>query len=282
MEEDLASLTLFEEPKLRFIVSCQVLLWRKSPNRQQRRLMQPSSIPVMLVVIIICSVLLTALHAIYRPPHVLIQYLQHRWPDVLFHVSTKQKLVVLTIDDAPSEHTRSLLEIIQASGAAATFFIIGSQVPGCEHILQEIIATGSELGNHTMHDVPSRSLSDAELRSQMQDVDVMINQAYTASNKEAPKYFRPGSGFFSTRMRSSVQSMGSKLVLGNVYPHDPQIRFWRINAWHVLSMVRRGGIIICHDRRSWTAPMLRKVLPEIRKGGFRVVTLTELLKAGGG
>ena len=244
--------------------------------------MQPSVIATMLVVIIICSVLLAVLHAIYRPPDVLIQYLQNRWPDVLFHVSTKQKLVALTIDDAPSEHTRSLLDIIQANGAAATFFIIGSQVPGGERMLQEIIAAGCESGNHTMHDVPSRSLSDEEMRSQMLDVDVMINQAYTASNKEAPKYFRPGSGFFSTRMRSSVQSMGSRIVLGNVYPYDPQIPFWRINAWHILSMVRPGGIIICHDRRSWTAPMLRKVLPEIRKRGFRVVTLTELLKAGDG
>jgi peptidoglycan/xylan/chitin deacetylase (PgdA/CDA1 family) len=42
--------------------------------------------------------------------------------------------------------------------------------------------------------------------------------------------------------------------------------------------LRPGGIIICHDRRSWTAPMLQKVLPEMRRRGYRVVTVTELLK----
>jgi peptidoglycan/xylan/chitin deacetylase (PgdA/CDA1 family) len=43
-------------------------------------------------------------------------------------------------------------------------------------------------------------------------------------------------------------------------------------------MLQPGGIIICHDRRSWTVPMLQKVLPEMRRRGYHVVTVTELLK----
>ncbi len=241
--------------------------------------MQPSVIAIMPIVLISCSVLLLILHTIYRPPVVLVKHLQHHWPDVLFHVNTRQKLVALTIDDAPSEHTESLLEILKANEAQATFFIIGSQVPGHERILQDVVAADCELGNHAMYDEPSMSLNDCELRLQIQNVDAMIEQAYKACHKEAPRYFRPGSGLFSTRMRSTVQSMGLKMVLGDIYPHDPQIPFWRINAWHVLSMLQPGAIIICHDRRSWTAPMLRKVLPEIRRRGYRIVTLTELLEA---
>lgn len=130
-----------------------------------------------------------------------------------------------------------------------------------------------------MYDEPSRSLSDITLVEQIQSVEEMITKAYAATGKEPPpKYFRPGSGFFSGRMRDMLGRLGYRLVLGSIYPHDPQISFWRINASHILSMLQPGGIIICHDRRSWTAPMLRKALPEIQRKGYRIVTITELLK----
>lgn len=130
-----------------------------------------------------------------------------------------------------------------------------------------------------MHDEPSRSLNTTTLVEQIQSVEEMLHKAYAAVNTEPPpKYFRPGSGFFSQKMRDMLGRLGYRLVLGNIYPHDPQIRFWRINASHILSMLQPGSIIICHDGRSWTAPMLRKVLPEIKRRGYRVVTVTELLK----
>ena len=40
--------------------------------------------------------------------------------------------------------------------------------------------------------------------------------------------------------------------------------------------------MICHDRREWTVPMLREVLPEVRRRGFGVVGVTELLRRTGG
>lgn len=130
-----------------------------------------------------------------------------------------------------------------------------------------------------MHDEPSRSLSDTTLVEQIQSVEEMLHKAYAAVDiMSPPKYFRPGSGLFSGRMLNMLGRLSYRLVLGSIYPHDPLIHSWRINASHILSMLRPGGIIICHDRRSWTIPMLRKVLSEIRRKGYRLVTVTELLK----
>lgn len=94
------------------------------------------------------------------------------------------------------------------------------------------------------------------------------------------RYFRPGSGVFSDRMRALVQRLGFRLVLGSVYPHDPQISVPWVNAAHILSMVRPGSVIIVHDRRPWTVPMLSIVLPELKKRGYRVGTVSDLLKEG--
>ena len=249
--------------------------------------------------------LLAPFYAIYRPPIFLIRYFAHRWPDVLWEVqlpqssTTAERLVALTIDDAPSSNTREILRVLAENGARATFFVIGGQVSGREEVLQEMVRSGHELGNHAMHDEPARALAQEQLEEEILAVQAMIDGAYaaaaeavetaddaqpaTAAKKLAfprgGRYFRPGSGLFSDAMRALVQRMGYKLVLGGIYPHDAQIGSWRLNAQHILSMVRPGGIIICHDRRDWTVPMLQKVLPELKTRGYRAVTVTELLKA---
>jgi peptidoglycan/xylan/chitin deacetylase (PgdA/CDA1 family) len=229
---------------------------------------------------------LTPFYIIYKPPALLIRYFQHRWPDVLWHVPSshltnqEEKLIALTIDDAPSEHTRDILSVLEEHDAKATFFVIGAQVPGREDVLRDAVERGMELGNHAMHDEPSRSLRSETLTAELKQVEGYINSTYDALGLlHPPRYFRPGSGFFSSGMRELVGRLGYRLVLGSVYPHDPQIAYPGVNARHVLSMVRAGSIVICHDRRGWTAPMLRIVLLELKRRGYRVTTVTGLLEA---
>ena len=232
---------------------------------------------LILSVSVLCA-FIAPFYVIYKPPSLVIRYFQYRWPDVLWRVSTKSKVVALTIDDGPSQYTNEILEILKSNDATATFFIIGSQVNGHEEILRDLIKNGNELGNHAMHDEPSRSLGDKTLADEITAVEGFNHDVYNGLDiPHPPKYFRPGSGFFSQRMLKLVAGLGYRLVLGNIYPHDPQIPYWRINAGHILRMLRPGSIIICHDRRSWTAPMLRRVLPEMRRKGYRVTTVTNLL-----
>ncbi|MCJ1279633.1 hypothetical protein MMC21_007457 [Puttea exsequens] len=236
---------------------------------------------MLLPVLVIC-IIIAPFYYIYKPPAFLIRYSQHRWPDTLWQVSTTSKAIALTIDDAPSAYTDEILHLLRANNAKATFFIIGSQVAGREATLQQLIRDGHELANHAMHDEPSRSLKDSTLIDQIHSVEQLISATYAATNTPPPpRYFRPGSGFFNARMRATLARLGYRIVLGSIYPHDAQIPFWRVNARHVLSMLRPGGIVICHDRRSWTVPMLRRVLPEMAGRGWRVGTVTALLKEGG-
>ena len=102
----------------------------------------------LLVLASVMCVLIAPLWFVYKPPGVLLRYFQHRWPDVLWRVSTSSKIVALTIDDGPSEYTNEIMQILKAHNASATFFIIGSQVAGNEEILQDLVRNGNELGNH--------------------------------------------------------------------------------------------------------------------------------------
>ncbi|KAH8425421.1 chitin deacetylase CDA4 [Aspergillus melleus] len=262
----------------------------------------------MLLPFLLTLLLLTPLYIIYKPPNLLIRYFQHRWPDVLFHVppphhhdhanpnpntptdthSKPEKLIALTIDDAPSPYTLEIQDLLTRHSAHATFFLIGSQIPSREETLHSLLRAGHELANHAMRDEPSRALSPSDLESQILSVQDSIRAAYSAVGAREPsppgggRYFRPGSGFFSAVMRDVVRRLGFRIVLGSVYPHDAQVSWPWVNARHILSMVREGSIIVCHDRREWTVPMLGVVLPELRRRGYRVVTVSELLSAKGG
>lgn len=254
------------------------------PSKVKRRARR-NRMATLFYLLLLCVLLLAPFYAIYRPPRLLIRYFQHRWPDVLWEVSVPAdagKVIALTIDDAPSEYTREIVQLLKDNDARATMFVIGGQVEGREEVLREVVAAGNELGNHAMHDEAARALDLDTLEDQIGRVQGLIRQAYADAGAGAGpehQYFRPGSGLFSTDMRAMVSRLGYRLVLGSIYPHDPQIPHPRLNAWHILSMARSGGIIVCHDRRSWTIPMLRQVLPELRRRGYRVVTVSELLEA---
>ena len=176
-----------------------------------RRRARRSRLALMLLLLTILITLLAPLYIIYRPSQLLIRYFAHRWPDVLWYVDLpvdpitgkQPKVIALTIDDAPSTYTREILDLLSAEGASATFFVIGSQAEeaGGAEMLKEVVVRGNELGNHAMHDEPSRRLSSEELIEQIRRVDGIIERAYADANTNLdtagsddsrPKYFRPG------------------------------------------------------------------------------------------
>ncbi|GKZ90443.1 CAZyme family CE4 [Aspergillus niger] len=264
----------------------------RSRHRRTRTLTM--LLPLLVLLLILLTLL--PLYIIYRPPHALIRSLANKYPDTLWEIplpTTKdtegkgtEKVIALTIDDAPSTYTLDILHLLQQHDARATFFLIGSQIPGREGILHTLVKSGMELGNHAMHDEPSVSIGEEVLEREMLEVDGVIDRVYEESGVKRPRYedgavkkwFRPGSGFFNGWMRGLVQRLGYKIVLGSVYPHDAQIGWAGVNAWHVRSMVREGSIVVMHDRRSWTVEGLRRVLPVLKERGYRVVSLGEAME----
>jgi peptidoglycan/xylan/chitin deacetylase (PgdA/CDA1 family) len=230
-----------------------------------------------LLTLLVLLVILTLLaYIIYKPPKLLFDFMTWKNPDVLWQLPlpASQRIVALTLDDAPSAYTSTMLDLLKEYNATATFFIIGDQVAPYSSLLQRMSDEGHEVGNHAWTDEKSVLRPLSELERQIKDV-----QALLPENKNGQRYFRPGGGFFNKKMVERVKSLGYRLVLGCIYPHDPQLTNAEVNARHVLSMVRPGGIIIMHDRRGHSAPQLELVLKGLKKEGWEVVSLGELLAA---
>jgi len=221
------------------------------------------------------ALILFLAYTIYKPPSPVIRFLQWKYPDVLFHAPLlgTQRVVALTLDDAPSDETAKILDILKTYEAKATFFVIGKQVSSHPHLLQRMHDEGHELGNHAWADEPSIKLPLSELERQVKEVEALL-----PPNAHGAKYFRPGSGFFNKKLVDRVRSLGYRVVLGSIYPHDPQIPNPRVNARHVLRMVKPGGIIIMHDRRSYSAEQLELVLKGLAAKSWKVESIGGLLR----
>lgn len=275
------------------------------PNKLRRQVRRSRMATLTLLALLLAAAVLFPLYSVYcvyKPPRALIGYLRQKYPDVLFEVSSSllppaaaPKIVALSLDDAPSSHTADILDVLREHDARATFFVIGSQADTTARatLLRRIVRDGHELANHGMRDEPATSLGLDQLEREAGQVRDLLVEAYRAEQEEGGtagvlpnNYYRPGSGFFNRAMRQRLGNAGYRITLGSVYPHDAQIASPPRNAAHILSMVHPGAIIICHDRRQWTAPMLRMVLPALRDQGYKVVTITDLVKTaeplGGG
>ena len=88
------------------------------------------------------------------------------------------------------------------------------------------------------------------------------------------RWYRPGCGFFNQRMIDQVHQEECQLVIGDSYPHDPQIPFWWINYWYLRWKIEPNSIIILHDLAR-TIPLLKQLIPVLKEQGYQFVTLSE-------
>lgn len=220
------------------------------------------------------AILFFAAGVVVFQPRWLMTALAKLSPDVVYFVETEQQAVALTIDDGPDPRaTPAILDLLKQHEAHATFFFITDRVPGNEEIVSRTVKEGHELANHSTADEPSIFLKSSEFERR-------FLKAHEALSRFADiRWFRPGSGWYTEKMLSIINRHGYRCALGSVYPFDPQIpSAWFIKQ-HVLRGVKPGSIIVLHDhgaRGERTIAVLGAVLPELKRRGFSVVTLSEL------
>jgi len=219
-------------------------------------------------------ILLLAAGVVVFQPRWLMAALAKLSPAVVYFVETEKQAVALTIDDGPDAvATPKILDLLRQHGAQATFFFITGRVPGNEEIVLRTVKEGHELANHSTTDEPCILLKSSEFERRFLKAHEVLSRFADV------RWFRPGSGWYSKKMLSIIYRHGYRCALGSVYPFDPQIpSSWFIKR-HVLRGVQPGSIIVLHDRGARgerTIAVLGAILPELKRRGFRVVTLSEL------
>lgn len=183
--------------------------------------------------------------------------------------STRRKLVALTFDDGPSAYTEGVLRALDRAGAKATFFVLGSLVPGRASVLRKMVAGGHEIANHSWnHEFYSSGSSMAR-----------TNSAVRSATGFTPCHFRPPGGAFNSGTVATARAHGMSLVMWNVDTRD-----WTgLGVGSIISSATSGGrgsIVLMHDGggpRSATLAAVPHIIEALKKRGYKLVTMTQLL-----
>jgi peptidoglycan/xylan/chitin deacetylase (PgdA/CDA1 family)/glycosyltransferase involved in cell wall biosynthesis len=193
--------------------------------------------------------------------------------------------VALTFDDGPSTRwTPRIAATLRRLHAPATFFVVGSEVARHSAIVARLRRDGFELGDHTFTHTGLTARPGWQRDLQLSATQSALAGAAGVTTKLLrPPYSSTSKSLTSrdTRVLVPLARSGYVIVLSELDTHD-----WE-GGHSVRSIVEaalprgsRGGIVLMHDGggdRSRTVAALPSIVANLRRHGYRLVTVSDLL-----
>lgn len=197
----------------------------------------------------------------------------------IYRGNRNKKLIALTFDDGPHPgKTPQLLAVLRQYNVHATFFVVGKRAEEDPELVQQEVADGHCIGDHTYHHDRLTQIPNADMAPEITacaDVIKKITGKY-------PRYFRPPGGTFDREVTNTAQQLGYKVVLWSINPGDFERPTTQVLEDHILREANNGAIILFHDGVQQTIDALPTIITKLRARGFQFVTIDEMVAASGG
>ena len=222
----------------------------------------------------------------------------HRYasPFVLSREGYQPKTIALTFDDGPAwPWTGAILEELARDSVEATFFVVGRNAERHPDLMRRIWAEGHEIGNHTFTHPNLAAVSprraELELNATQRVIEAELGRSTVLFRPPYNADAEPASADEVTPILRAAQ-LGYVTVGESLDPEDwqlaaedsfasPRPRTGRDVANAILEQVHalRGNAVLLHDGggdRSRTVEALRIVVPQLKREGYRFVTVSAL------
>ena len=184
--------------------------------------------------------------------------------------------VALTFDDGPGVDTDDLLDVLERLRVPATFFMLGRNVPEFPQTMQRLIDSGMPIDDHSMDHPNLSQLSLGEQREQVAGAAQVIEDTGAAY----PRLFRPPYGAYNQTTHDVLGRLRMLSVLWSVDSEDYTKPGVDKIVDNVVSAIHPGAIVLMHDGggdRTQTIAAVEKLVPRLRRQGYRFVTVPRLL-----
>ncbi|MFJ7899833.1 polysaccharide deacetylase family protein [Streptomyces sp. NPDC096198] len=215
---------------------------------------------------------------------------------------TQAKLVALTFDadmtadDGPraedGEHfdNPQLIDALRELKVPATLFMTGRWA-------DQYPEEARDIGRDPLFEIANHSYSHYSFTDGCFGLPVLpqsrmrtdVQRAFTALRKAGVAhpmpYFRFPGGCYDNRALRELSPLGVTAVEWDVVSGDAGATDAGAVSRQVLRGVRPGSVVVLHCTQSGapvTEPAVRTLVPELRKRGYRLVKISEMIKAAGG
>ncbi len=188
---------------------------------------------------------------------------------VVTRFETPAKEVWLTIDDGPTADTPALLDLLDARGARATFFVKGSLALHEPAFVRMILARGHRVANHSQTH-PSGTFWCLPPASIAAEIDG-CNEALNTITSELPRLFRAPVGMKNPWVHPQLRKRRMQLIGWTArgfdsIEHDPGRMVARI-----LPRIGPGAIIVMHQGREHSLRCITRLIDELLATGYALV-----------
>ncbi|HDQ93159.1 MAG TPA: polysaccharide deacetylase family protein, partial [Synergistetes bacterium] len=196
-------------------------------------------------------------------------------PNPIASGPTGVPVVALTFDDGPHEReTPILLDILEKHGVRATFFIVGTRAVDHPDILNEIVAMGHGVANHSWS---HRNMPLLERQAMYQEI-AFCSQAIEAITGIRPKFFRPPGGNWDSALLEVASDLGLPLVLWSLNAYDTRTKSAEEIAALVIRRAGPGSIILMHGGMENTMLAIPAIIEGLRAKGLLFATLDQMFR----
>ena len=193
-------------------------------------------------------------------------------------LSEEGGLVALTFDDGPRPDTNGrLLDGLALREIPATFFLVGSCIPGREELVRRMAQEGHIVGNHTFHHPDMSAIADQA--AFQKELDSLAQLYQQTTGRTMPRYYRPPQGKYNLENLKQAQALGYQTIFWSLayvdwYVDDqptPEQAFSKL-----LPRIHDGAIVLLHSTSRTNAEILDQLLTRWEDMGYTFASLDQL------
>lgn len=192
----------------------------------------------------------------------------------ILNYTKSDKMVAFTFDDGPSYNTIKIVNTLVKYDSKATFFLVGNQIEKYAKTMDVLVKNGMDIGNHTYSHKELTKLRDKEI---LKEIDLTNEVIYNKTGIK-PMFLRPSYGAMNKRIKK-LSTM--PIIVWNIDTLDWKYHNSNKIKDKILKYVSDGDIILMHDTYVATLNAVEMVIPELKKQGYKIVSVSELFKYKG-
>lgn len=181
------------------------------------------------------------------------------------------RAVWLTIDDGPSADTPAILDALDRHGMRATFFLVGERAAAHPGLVQEILARGHGIANHTASHPQAWfwALGPRAMAAELEQAQSTLS----ALAGQPPQWFRAVAGHTNPFVAGPLRRLGLARVAWSARGYDAVDG----DVVRVLQRIQRGlgpgAIVLLHEGapHGRSAQIVEATLCLLREQGYATV-----------